>query len=85
MLYPISQNVPMCPICKAKMEKLYRYGRMFFNCNDCNKVLHVIGIGQAEIELICSDNLLEQYEEKSSLSILSQIQEIEKEKNNANT
>ena len=73
MLYPISQNVPVCPKCKAKLEKVYRYGHIFFNCNDCNTLLQVVRIGQAEIELMCTDTFGEMYEEELSLPILSQI------------
>lgn len=54
MNYIVQQNVPMCPHCSALMTKV-RGVEVFFRCNDCASKFQIVGIGQAEIELIVTD------------------------------
>lgn len=55
MTIMMQQNVPMCPKCSALMITRHQYNNLYFVCQDCNTVLKVIGKGQAEIELIVTD------------------------------
>lgn len=55
MNYVISQNVPMCPKCSALMSKFHG-DHLYFRCNDCGSRFQVIDIGQAEIELVISED-----------------------------
>lgn len=62
MKHIINQKVPICPECKAGMHiRRNMFGR-FYICNDCNKILRDIGIGQVENEIIVTDNVLEEKE-----------------------
>lgn len=55
MTIMMQQNVPMCPKCSALMITRNQYNNLYFVCQDCNAVFKVIGKGQAEIELIVTD------------------------------
>lgn len=48
----ISQNVPICPKCKAMMCQRHQRGELFYFCHDCLSIFQVMEIGQAEIELV---------------------------------
>lgn len=59
MITTISQNVPICPKCKAAMHKrIYGYSK-YMICADCKSIWQIVGNGQSEIELVISDNDLE--------------------------
>lgn len=51
----IQQNVPMCPECSSLMSTRHQDGKLFFFCHDCLHIYKVIENGQAEIELLVSD------------------------------
>lgn len=55
MNYLISQNVPICPDCSGLMLRRHQALDTYYCCNDCMKILKVIGTGKAEIELIVTD------------------------------
>ena len=51
----ISQNVPICPKCKAMMVKRHQHNEIYFFCVDCLSIYRVIENGQAELELEVTD------------------------------
>lgn len=53
----IQQNVPICPNCSAMMWKRYQGNHLYFICNDCKEIFKVIENGQAEIELLATNNV----------------------------
>ncbi len=55
MTITMQQNVPICPRCSALMITRYQYNNLYFVCQDCKAIFKVIGKGQAEIELIVTD------------------------------
>ena len=57
MNYVIQQNVPTCPKCSALMFARHQYDNLYFSCGDCKLILKVIDNGQAEIELIVTDDM----------------------------
>lgn len=56
MVTTISQNVPICPACKAMMHKRHYGYSVYFICADCKSIWKVLDEGKAEIELVISDN-----------------------------
>ena len=59
----LQQNVPMCPRCSAMMHKRMANGHLYFICGDCKGIWKVLDNGQAEIELLVSDNEFELLED----------------------
>lgn len=57
MVKILQQNVPTCPICSAMMHKRLYQDHLYFICNDCKSIWKVLEKGQAEIELVVSNNL----------------------------
>ena len=55
MFMIISQHVPMCPECSAMMSMRHQNNVMYYFCNDCKSIFQFIGNGQAENELIVTD------------------------------
>ncbi len=60
----ITQHVPMCPKCSALLNRREQGGSHYFYCVDCKSIYKVIGVGEAEIELIVTDR--SKYETPSS-------------------
>lgn len=58
MLNVITQNVPICPKCKASLLPKHQV-YMYFFCIDCMSIYRVVGNGKAENELIVTDKELE--------------------------
>lgn len=61
MIATIQMNVPRCPKCSAHMIHGTVEGEIVYICNDCNAKFYVRGNGQAEIELIISDDKEEKH------------------------
>ena len=59
MIKTISQNVPMCPVCAALMRRRTHDEHVYFVCRDCNSIWAVALGGQAELEVIITDNVNE--------------------------
>lgn len=53
----IQHNIPICPKCSSLMRKQYGEDDVHFICVDCKSRWKVIGTGQAEIEVVITDNL----------------------------
>lgn len=65
MIKVVSQNVPICPHCKAMMKKRYSATDTYFICTDCKSIWRVLDNGQSEIELFISDNMEDKIEERA--------------------
>lgn len=72
MIAVLTQNVLICPKCKAGMHKSFmripaEYGatemedNRCFVCNDCNQVYILIDNGQTDNELLVTDTLKDYY------------------------
>ena len=56
MVKILQQNVPMCPVCGALMKRRHYGEHTYFICADCKAIWKVLDGGQAEIELVITDN-----------------------------
>jgi len=57
MVTVISQNVPICPICKAMIHKRLYSNHVYYICADCKSIWKVLDNGQSEIELMISNEV----------------------------
>ena len=62
MIRAIQQTVPMCPECSAYMFPRIQGGHVYLVCHDCLKVLRIVSDSRAEIEVVTSDNVEDEYE-----------------------
>jgi len=56
MITILQSNVPRCPKCSALMFQRIQDGKVYNVCNDCLTIYQIIDEGQAEIEILISDN-----------------------------
>lgn len=65
----LTQNVLICPSCKAMMHRGYRmvpgkpHPVLCFTCVDCKDIWIIMDLGQSENELIVTDSLEEYLKE----------------------
>lgn len=68
MIAVLTQNVLICPKCKAAMIKGYRLPpackepALCFTCNDCRSIWIALDLGQSENELKVTDSLKEYWD-----------------------
>ena len=68
MITVLTQNVLICPTCKAAMMKDYRRPPasseevLCFTCNDCKEIWIALGQGQSENEILVTDSIKEYWE-----------------------
>jgi len=56
MITILQSNVPRCPKCSALMFQRIQNDKFYHICNDCLSIYQTVDNGQAEIEIIISDN-----------------------------
>lgn len=56
MITILQSNIPRCPKCSAMMYRREQDEKLYMICADCLKVYEIIDCGQAEIELLITDD-----------------------------